>query len=257
VARVQHEVVSVEREGATAVVTIDHPPANAISGQVVDGLSEALGDAEADPSCRAMVVTGAGPKFFSAGADISEFGGGSEGLGRALDLTLRFEQSRLPLVAAVNGIAFGGGCELSLACDIRICARTARFGQPEIKLGIIPGWGGTQRLPRAIGVSRATRMLLTGDPIDARTALDWGLVTEVVADADVRSRAEELAEELAGQAPLAVAAIKRAVREGLDKPLGHGLDVETHEFTRLFSSDDAREGITAYLEKRQPTWKGH
>ena len=179
-AQVLHDVIRVEREGAVVTLTIDHSPANAVNGDVVSGLVEGLATAEADETCRALVITGSGPKFFSAGADISEFGGGADGLGGALDLTLRFENSRLPVIAAVNGIAFGGGCELSLACDLRIAASTARFGQPEIKLGIIPGWGGTQRLPRLIGKARATELLLTGDPIDAARALEIGLVNEVV-----------------------------------------------------------------------------
>ena len=253
------DLVRVERSGAHATLVIDHPKANAISSAVIAAFTSALDDLERDPSVRALVVTGAGERFFAAGADITEFpaaaAAGRPAAGGG-ELCKRLAALPKPSVAAVNGVAFGGGCEIALACDVRIAAESARFGQPEIKLGIIPGWGGTQRLPRAVGVSRAMRLLLTGEAIDARTALDWGLVSEVVADGDVRGRAEALAEDLAAQAPLAVAAITRAVREGLDKPLGHGLDVETHEFTRLFSSDDAREGISAYLEKRPPTWKG-
>jgi enoyl-CoA hydratase len=256
VARVLHEAVRVEREGAIAVATIDHPPANAISGQVVAGLSEALGEAESDVSCRALVITGAGDRFFSAGADIKEFGGGAEGLGAALDLTLRFEESRLPIVAAVNGIAFGGGCELSLACDIRICAATARFGQPEIKLGIIPGWGGTQRLPRLIGRSAAMELLLTGDPVDSARALRVGLVSEVVEPGELAAAARRWAERLSAQAPLAVAGTKRAVSNGAALPIAEALQVERGEFVRLFTTEDAAEGISAFLQKRKPDFKG-
>ncbi|HET9052156.1 MAG TPA: enoyl-CoA hydratase-related protein [Candidatus Dormibacteraeota bacterium] len=253
------DLVRVERSGAHATLVIDHPKANAISAGVIAAFTSALDALEKDPSVRALVVTGEGRRFFAAGADVTEFpaaaaagrpaGGGGE-MCRRLALLAK------PSVAAVNGIAFGGGCEIALACDIRIAAESARFGQPEINLGIIPGWGGTQRLPRAIGMSRAMRMLLTGEAIDAATALAWGLVSEVVPDDDLRAAAEALAEKLAAQAPLAVAATKRAVHEGVDKPLSHGLDVETHEFTRLFASDDASEGIAAFLDKREPRWRG-
>jgi len=147
VGQVLHDAVRVERQGAVVTLTIDHPPAKP-STATSSMLAEGLASAEADDTCRALVITGNGPKFFSAGADITGFGAGADAIGKATDLTLLFEASRLPVIAAVNGIAFGGGCELTLACDIRIAARTARFGQPEIKLGIIPGWGGTQRLPR-------------------------------------------------------------------------------------------------------------
>jgi enoyl-CoA hydratase len=256
VARVFQEVIKVERDGAVAVATIDHPPVNAISGDVVAGLVEALADAEGDPSCRALVITGAGPKFFSAGADISEFGGGAERLGGALDLTLKFESSRLPVLAAVNGIAFGGGCELSLACDIRICSSNARFGQPEIKLGIIPGWGGTQRLPRLIGRSAALELLLTGDPIDAERALRVGLVSEVVDAAELAGAARRWADRLAKQAPLAVAATKRAVNAGSALPIEEALKLEQREFIALFGTEDASEGISAFLQKRAPEFKG-
>ena len=254
------DLVRVERDGAHAVVVIDHPKANAISAAVIAALDDALDALEVDPAVRAVVITGAGERFFAAGADISEFpaaaAAGRPAAG-GMELTRRLAQMSTPSIAAVNGVAFGGGCEIALACDIRIAAETARFGQPEIKLGIIPGWGGTQRLPRLIGVARATRLLLTGEPIDARTALDWGLVSEVVADASLRERAEAFAEEVAALPPLAISATKRALAEGLDKPISHGLDVESREFMRIFGTEDAREGVAAYLEKRQPHWRGH
>lgn len=255
-AEVLHDVIREEREGAVATLTIEHPPANAISGAVVAGLAEGLERAEADRSCRAIVVTGAGVKFFSAGADISEFGGGAEGLGGAVDLTLRLERSRLPIVAAVNGVAFGGGCELALACDVRVAARSARFGQPEIKLGIMPGWGGTQRLPRLIGRARASELLLTGDPVDADSALQLGLVAEVVEDGGLAEAAGRWAQLLASRPPLALAAIKRAMNEGLHLPIADALAVEQREFAALFGTEDAAEGISAFLQKRQPEWKG-
>jgi enoyl-CoA hydratase len=256
VAQVLHDAVRIEREGAVAIATIDHPPANAINGDVVAGLGQALTDSENDDSCRALVITGAGPKFFSAGADITAFAGGPEAIGEALQLTLRLERSRLPVLAAINGIAFGGGCELSLACDIRIASANARFGQPEIKLGIIPGWGGTQRLPRLIGRARATELLLTGEPIDAERALQIGLVAEVVAPEDLAAVTRRWAELLASRAPLALAATKRALHDGSHLPTADALQVEQREFAGLFSTEDAAEGISAFLQKRTPEWKG-
>lgn len=251
-----HDVIRADRDGAVTTLTIDHPPANAISGAVVAGLAEGLARAEADDACRALVITGAGPKFFSAGADVTEFGAGPEALGGALDLTLRLERSRLPIIAAVNGVAFGGGCELSLACDVRIAARSARFGQPEIRLGIMPGWGGTQRLPRLIGRARASELLLSGDPVDAESAVQLGLVAEVVEDGGLAEAAARWAQLLASRAPLALAAIKRAMNDGLHLPIAEALSVEQREFAGLFGTEDAAEGISAFLQKRRPDWKG-
>jgi enoyl-CoA hydratase/carnithine racemase len=257
VSTVLHDVVRVERDGAIAIVTIDHPPANAISRAVVLGITEAFNSAQADPSCRGLVLTGGGPKFFAAGADISEFGSqGGDNIAQGQGLTLAMERSRLPVVAAVNGIAFGGGCELTLACDVRIASTAARFGQPEIKLGIIPGWGGTQRLPRLIGRTAAIELLLTGDPIDAARALELGLVSRVVEPDELLSAAVSVARKFAAQAPLALAATKRAIADGLDRPLSEGLEAERREFVGLFATEDAREGITAFLEKRPPSWTG-
>jgi enoyl-CoA hydratase len=257
VSTVLHDAVRVDRDDAIAVITIDHPPANAISRAVVAGITEAFDAADADPSCRGVILTGAGPKFFAAGADITEFGSeGGDNIARGQALTQRMERSRLPVVAAVNGIAFGGGCELTLACDVRIASSNARFGQPEIKLGIIPGWGGTQRLPRLIGRTAAIDLLLSGDPVDAARALELGLVSQVVDPDALLDTAHAVVARFAAQAPLALAATKRAIADGLDRPLSEGLEAEKREFTALFSTDDAREGITAFLEKRPPQWTG-
>jgi enoyl-CoA hydratase len=257
VSTVLHDAVRVDRDGVITIVTIDHPPANAISRAVILGITEAFSDAEADSTCRGLVLTGAGPKFFAAGADISEFGSeGPDSIARGQELTLAMERSRLPVVAAVNGIAFGGGCELTLACDVRIASTAARFGQPEIKLGIIPGWGGTQRLPRLIGRSAAIELLFSGEAIDAHRALELGLVSRVVEPDELLGTAVGVARKFGEQAPLALAATKRALVEGLDRPLTEGLQAERREFVGLFATEDAREGITAFLEKRAPSWTG-
>ncbi len=249
--------VRTDRQEAVALVTIAHPPVNAISWAVAAGILDALTAAEADPACRALVLTGAGDRYFSAGADLTELAGDTPGdIAGPDEVTVRLEASRLPVIAAVNGIAYGGGCELALACDLRICAEGARFGQPEIKLGIIPGWGGTQRLPRLVGRGPALEMLLTGDPIDAAWAKSCGLVTRVVPAGRLREEALALAGLLAQRPPLAVAAVKRAVRQGSDGSLTAGLRREREEFARLLRSEDAREGLSAFLEKRPPTWRG-
>jgi enoyl-CoA hydratase len=249
--------VSVQIEGRVALVTIDHPPANAISRAVVGALREAVAGAVADGAIRALVITGAGTRFFAAGADVSEFpeAGGDIAVG-GQQLTLEIERAPLVTIAAVNGMAFGGGCEIALACDLRIAARTARLGQPEINLGIIPGWGGTQRLVRVVGQGRAMPLLLSGDPVDAQTALEIGLVSQVVEGEELVHTALATAEKLAGKAPLAVAATKRAVLDGMPLPIAEALEVERREFGGLFVTEDAREGVTAFLEKRQPAWTG-
>jgi len=249
--------VSVQIEGRVALVTIDHPPANAISRAVVQSLRDAVAGAVADGEIRALVITGAGQRFFAAGADVSEFpeAGGDIAIG-GQQLTLEIERAPLATIAAVNGMAFGGGCEIALACDVRIAAHTARLGQPEINLGIIPGWGGTQRLVRVVGQGRAMPLLLSGDPVDAQTALEIGLVSQVVEPDELIHTALALAERLAAKAPLALAATKRAVLDGMSLPIAEALEVERREFSGLFATADAREGVTAFLEKRQAAWTG-
>ena len=255
------ELVTLSRQGPVAWVVIDHPPANALNRAVLGGLRSCFEELEQDPAIRAAVVTGAGDRFFVAGADIGEFAQDGpeatrEKIADGQRLTLEMERSRVPFVAAVNGFALGGGLELAMACDIRIASDSARLGQPEILLGIIPGWGGTQRLPRLIGRGRALELLLGGDPIDAGRALEIGLVNQVVPSERLKEQAQALAEKLAQRAPLAAAAIKRSVAEGLDGTLREGLTDELDAFDRVFRSADAAEGIAAFLGKRAPRWSG-
>jgi enoyl-CoA hydratase len=257
VATVLYDSVRVEHRGPLMIATIVHPPANAISAAVIAGIREALEAAVASDDCRVVVITGDGEQFFAAGADVTEFAtSGGEGIVGGQNLTPEIQGCRIPVIAAVNGIAFGGGCEIALSCDLRVASSNARFGQPEIKLGIIPGWGGTQRLPRLIGRTAAMELLLTGDPIDAERALALGLVNAVVRPGELQDKVFELGNRIASQAPLALAAIKRAVNVGVDVPIHDALEVERGEFARVFDTEDAREGVTAFLEKRPPTWKG-
>ncbi len=255
------EQVRVERRGAVGWVVIDHPPANSLSTEVLAGLRQAFGELAQDPSVGCAVVTGAGDRFFVAGADIKEFlRDGPEGTHRKIadgqQLTLEMERNRLPLIAAVNGFALGGGLELAMACDLRVASAAAKLGQAEVRLGIIPGWGGTQRLPRLVGRGRALELLLSGEPIGAERALELGLVNRVVAPGELTEAAQAWAEELAGQAPLALAAIKRAVSDGLDRSLDEGLAVELEQFDSVFGSQDALEGVSAFVQKRRPEWSG-
>ena len=256
-ATVLHDSVRVEHQGPVTVATIAHPPANAVSAAVIAGIREALEGGVASDNCRVLVVTGDGDRFFAAGADVSEFPtSGAARIASGQDLTAEIERCPIPVIAAVNGIAFGGGCEIALSCDLRVASSNAKFGQPEINLGIIPGWGGTQRLPRLIGRTAATELLLTGEPIDAERALALGLVNAVVAPDELQDKVFELADKIASKAPLAVAAIRRAVHTGIDVPIDDALDAERIEFTRVFDTEDGREGVSAFLEKRPPTWQG-
>lgn len=250
--------VQVDRREGYLLLTINHPPANAISRAVIAGLREGIQLTHANAELRCVVITGSGSRFFAAGADITEFReAGGEAISEGQRLTLEIEGLHVPVIAAVNGLALGGGCEIALACDIRIAARGARFGQPEINLGIIPGWGGTQRLPRLIGRSRAMPLLFTGEQISADRAAEWGLVSQVVESGELEQAAAALATTIAGKAPLAVAATKAAVSVGFDKPIAKGLEDERQEFIHVFKSDDATEGVAAFLAKRTPTWQGH
>ncbi|MFY9615083.1 MAG: enoyl-CoA hydratase-related protein [Candidatus Dormiibacterota bacterium] len=255
------ELVRYDVEGPLATITVDHPPANALSNQVLAEIEAALSQAEDDDNVRVVIFTGAGDRFFIAGADIKEFlstpddkVGDRTQLGQAV--TLRMERMPKIVIMAINGFCLGGGCEMAMAADIRLAADTAQFGQPEVKLGIIPGFGGTQRFPRLVGRSRAMELLFSGDSIDAQTALEIGLLTRVVPAAELMPAARTLAEKLATAAPLAVAAIKRAVLAGAHLPIADALEAERKEFIAVRRTADAVEGITAFIEKRAPEFKG-
>lgn len=255
------DFVRYETDGPVATITVDHHPANALSSQVLAEIESSLSQAEADADVRAVILTGAGEKFFIAGADITEFltipkEHYAERTAKGQKVTLQMETMAKPVIMAVNGYCLGGGCEMAMAGDVRLAADNAVFGQPEIKLGIIPGFGGTQRLVRLLGKSRAMELLFTGDNIDAATALELGLVSRVVPAAELMIVAQELAKKFAAQAPLAIAAIKRAVHNGLDRPMEEALEAERREFAAIRFTHDAIEGITAFLEKRPPAFTG-
>jgi enoyl-CoA hydratase/carnithine racemase len=243
-------LVHVERrDDGVAVIRLDNPKVNALSGELLRQL-EAAARALADDPPRAVVVTG-GDRIFAAGADVSEFGGPDEArrVGRSFATALD-AVGAIPrcVIAAVSGFALGGGCELALACDLRIASQRAVFGQPEILLGIIPGGGGTQRLARLIGPAKAKDLILTGRQVAADEALRLGLVDEVVAPEELHDRAFALAAELARGAVVAQGFAKRAIDQGLDGPLAVGLDLEQELFARVFATEDARIGVASFLE---------
>ncbi len=248
--------VKLETREDVAIAWLDRPPANSISPQVARGLRQ-LWDAIQGRS-RAMVLASANPMLFCAGADIKAFttmdaAAGQELLGDMHGLLREFETGRIVTIAAVNALAFGGGCELAMACDFRIAAESATFGQPEISLGIMPGFGGTQRLPRLIGEAKALEMNLTGDPISSYQAYELGLATRVVPDHELFDTALGWASRLAAQAPLAVEQIKRVSAAG---EVDAGIEAEKRAFAAVFGSEDAREGISAFLQKRTARFKG-
>ena len=247
------------RDGV-ALVTLDRPRVlNALDFALLAELTEALERLDRNPACRAVVITGAGDRAFAAGADIRELAVQTPGSLIADDEFHRWERIkriRTPLIAAVRGFALGGGCELAMTCDMLVAGEGAQFGQPEIKLGVIPGGGGTQRLTRAIGKARAMELVLTGRMIGAREAEAHGLVTRVVADDEVVPAALELAASVAAMPPLAVIAAKEAVNRAEELGLEAGLEFERRSFYLLFATEDQREGMAAFTEKRKPAWKG-
>jgi enoyl-CoA hydratase len=256
-----YETLRVEVEGAVAVLTIDRPEKrNALSGQVRAELIDALDALRDDDRVRVLVVTGAGEKAFVAGADIAEFAERTPLEQRAAMTGRRvFDEIAAypkPVIAMINGFCLGGGCELALACDLRIAADSAKLGQPEINLGIIPGGGGTQRLPRVVGTGQAMRLVLTGELIDAAEALRIGLVDVVHPAGELRARTLETARAMAAKSPVALRMAKSAVRAAAEMPLEAGLAYETELFVTCFASDDRREGVAAFLEKRPAAFRG-
>jgi enoyl-CoA hydratase/3-hydroxyacyl-CoA dehydrogenase len=251
--------VKLETRGPVAIAWLDRPPANSLSPDAIAALRRVWERVDGDAELRVLVIASANARLFCAGADIKAFTAMDAAAGRAFvtethALLREFERSSVVTIAAVNGLALGGGCELAMACDLRLAAESARFGQPEIKLGIIPGFGGTQRLPRLVGVAKALELNLTGEPVSAQEAAAIGLANRVVPNEELLDAALELAASLAQQAPLAIAQIKRL--SGLAADLDAGIAAEQDAFVEVFASEDAKEGITAFLEKRSPSFQG-
>jgi enoyl-CoA hydratase len=257
-----YQTLLLERSDVYAVVTLNRPKVmNALNRALFAELDEVFTSLAGDSSVRAIIVTGAGEKAFAAGADIGELAALSAAEGQQMALQgqgvfRKIETCGKPVIAAIQGFALGGGCELAMACTIRIASEHARLGQPEVKLGLVPGYGGTQRLPRLVGKGAALKLLLTGDMVDAEEAFRIGLVDEVVPAETMMPRAETLARAIAQQAPLAVAGCLRAVEGGYDLPIEAGLELEASLFGLACATEDKAEGTRAFLEKRAPAWQG-
>jgi len=249
----------IEHSLTHAIIRLDRPQKlNALSDEMFSAFDAHLDQLEQDKNLRALILTGTGDRAFCAGTDIDELTSGDPTMisRRGQQLCDQIENSPVPVIAAVNGIAAGGGLELVLACHLRLASTTATFSLPETKLGLIPGYGGTQRLTRELGVGRALDLMLTGKTISADDALNFGLLNRVVSTDQLMSEAVSLAEAIAKLSPLSIRACLKAVTQGLTLPLEEGLELETELFASLFETEDAREGTTAFLEKRQPLFKG-
>lgn len=256
------ELVNWVQEDNIAVVTINNPPMNVLSGKVAIELMECLEEINNNEGCRALVLTGAGDKAFMAGADIKEFpqmigvpGATYPFTKRLHSVLLYLENMPIPTIAALNGYTLGGGLELALAFDIRIASEKALLGLPEIKLALFPGGGGTQRLPRLVGLSRAKEIMFSGEPISAAEALRIGLVNKVVPHDEVLQASKDYAKQLTNRAAVALSLIKEAVNRGMKMTLEEGLKVEMDLFDRVFQTEDVKEGVQAFIEKREPKLK--
>ena len=258
----KREFVNYTLEGGIATVTIDHPPMNTFDVQTRNELGDAFDELnQKSAEIRAVILTGAGEKAFISGADIrmlrdrtAEEARSPEG--NARDVFLKIEEFETPVICAIKGYCLGGGLELAMSCDLRVVAQDASFGQPEVNLGIIPGAGGTQRLPRLVGAGMAKELIYTGRIITAAEAQSIGLVNRVVPRDQVMDEAKAMAKLIASKGPLAIRAAKKAINKGLNLTLYQGLDVETDCFSGLMDTEDKREGTTAFLEKRKPVFKG-
>jgi enoyl-CoA hydratase/carnithine racemase len=256
------ENVLYEKKGSLAYVTLNRPKVmNALNKATINDLRAAFEDARDDAAVRGVILTGAGEKAFAAGADIAEIANNTaveaeQATRRGQALTDLIENLGKPAIAAVNGFALGGGCEMAMACAIRIAAESAKFGQPEVKLGVMPGYGGTQRMPRLVGRGRALKLILSGDVIDAAEAYRIGLVDEVVPAASLIERAETVLKKIIANAPLSIKYALEAVNKGLETSVAEGLLIEASLFAVCASTDDKREGTAAFLEKRAPKFQG-
>jgi len=251
-----------EKENGLSIITLNRPKdLNALNSELLGELCSLLDEIAADESARVVIITGSGDKAFVAGSDVKEMQPKTSVTIREFVLANRLALEKIerlpkPVIAAINGYALGGGCELALACDLRIAAETARFGQPEINLGIIPGAGGTQRLTRLIGMAKAKELIFTGDMIDAGTALSLGLVNKVVPQASLLAEAKALGAKLAAKSGTALALAKAAINSAWQTTLATGLDMEMQNFSLAFATEDQKEGMSAFIEKRKPQFKG-
>jgi enoyl-CoA hydratase len=256
-----YQTLLTELDNGIFTITINRPDKlNALNKTVFDELNTALDEVYSNASIRSVIITGAGAKAFVAGADISEFNSLSKQQSmelskRGQDTFFRIEDSPKPIVAAVNGFALGGGCELAMACHFRIAAENAKFGQPEVNLGLIPGYGGTQRLAQLIGKGRAIELLITANMVDAATALQYGLVNHVVPAAELLNKARSILELINTKAPLAVASCIKAANAVFNENV-NGYELEVQEFGFTFDTEDKKEGAAAFLEKRKADFKG-
>ena len=254
--------ILIERKDKLEVITINRPNVlNALNDETISELHQALREIFKDEQVRVVIFTGAGEKAFVAGADIGELKvcDALSGHRKSINgqrLLYHVENMEQVAIAAINGFALGGGCELALACDIRIASENAKLGQPEVNLGIIPGYGGTQRLARLVGKGKAKELIFTGDMVDAAEALRIGLVEKVVPQAELMKTALEMAAKIISKGPLAIKAAKRAINLGLDVDLKSGLEYEAMEFSAICATEDKTEGTSAFLEKRKPNFKG-
>ena len=257
-----YENILFEKDGAVGSLTINRPKSlNALNPATLNEIAACLQDVRRDQSIHCLLITGAGDRAFIAGADIAAMVSMTALEGKAfaalgLSVLRTLEELPIPVIAAVNGFALGGGTELALACDLIIAADKAKFGQPEINLGVIPGFGGTQRLARRIGLPRARELIYSGDMIDAETALRYGLVNKVVPLADLMSEAKALAHKLAAKPPVAIRQAKAAINTGIDLDLENGCRFENEAFALTFATADKVEGMTAFLQKRAANFKG-
>jgi enoyl-CoA hydratase/carnithine racemase len=252
------ETLLVAREEAFAVITLNRPPANAISEQLVKDLAAALAELATDDAVRAVIVTGAGDRIFCAGADLgAAFSGDMAAFIRfGNGLLRRIERFPKPVIAAMNGHALGGGCEIAMACHFRLLKETARMGQTETNLGIIPGFGGTQRMPRLIGRTKALEFMILGTQVPAAECLALGLVNRLTKEGETLAEAKALARQIARRPPVATRLLLEAVDDGLGAPIDTALEIETRAFLRTLSTEDAAEGMQAFFAKREPSFKG-
>jgi enoyl-CoA hydratase len=256
-----YQTLLADIENGIFTITINRPDKlNALNKDVFTDLENAVDEISNNPEIKSAIITGAGPKAFVAGADISEFGGLNKDQAMALakrgqDIFFKIENCKKPIVAAVNGFALGGGCELAMACHFRLCSENAKFGQPEVNLGLIPGYGGTQRLTQLIGKGRSIELLISASMIDASTALQHGLVNYVVPQEELLNKARSILEVINSKAPLAVAGCIKAANAVYDESK-NGFETEIKEFGDCFATEDMKEGTAAFLEKRKANFKG-